>query len=367
VFRLVIAGGGTGGHLYPGIAVAREVIAGSGEVLFIGAENGIEARVLPREGFALKTIRAGKFKGMGMANKIRTLGMIPSGVLASMDAIKGFGPQAVLGVGGYASFSALIAAKLLGLPVVIQEQNAIPGLTNRVLGKFADRVALGFSDAEGYFPKGRSTYTGNPVRAELSKADRATSFKAFGLDVGRTTVLVFGGSGGAHTINKGVTDALPLIGGLRTSVQFIHQTGERDLQMVQDAYDKSGVKAGVLPFIYDMAGAYACADLVVCRSGALTIAELAALGKPAVLVPYPHAANNHQAANARVMERAGAARLLMDSDADGRRFASEVTALILDKATLSEMSGRSLALGRPDAAKRVLEICMVAGGGKPGV
>ena len=357
MLRIAIAGGGTGGHLYPGIAVAREAVRAGGSVIFIGTRDGIETRVLPREGFELKTIRAGRFKGMGMVDKIKALILIPAGIAASMRVLREFGPKVVLGVGGYASLSAALAAKLTGVPVVVQEQNAYPGLTNRVLGRLADKVALGFAEASGFFPAGRSVHTGNPVRAELKDAGRAGSIKAFGLKEDRTTVLVFGGSGGSHSINRAVTEALGLMGELADKIQFIHQTGEKDLARVEDAYGKSGFTAAVLPFIYDMAAAYACADLVVCRSGALTIAELTVLGKPSVLVPYPYAANNHQEANARVLEAAGAARVALDRELTGVRMAAEISGLALDRNTLSGMAGRCFSLGRPDAAARVLDIC----------
>src|SRR5512143_2819938 len=215
MFRLVVAGGGTGGHLYPGIAVAREALREGGEALFIGTEKGIEARVIPREGLALATIRVGKYMGMGVADKIKTVGMIPSGVFSSMRILKEFRPDAVLGVGGYASFPAVCAARLLGLPVALQEQNAYPGLTNRLLGRFADRVFLGFEEASRFFPAGRSVFTGNPVRSELVTADRAASLEKLGLSDGMTTVLVFGGSGGAHTINRALAESLQLLAGIR--------------------------------------------------------------------------------------------------------------------------------------------------------
>lgn len=354
--RLLIAGGGTGGHLYPGVAVAMEARKEGFEVLFIGTEKGIEARVLQREGFQLKTIKAGRLKGMGMAEKIRTLAGIPGGIFQAAGIIRKFSPQAVIGVGGYASFPAVAAAKLIGIPVVIQEQNAYPGLTNRVLGRIADAVAVGFEEAAGFFPKGRPVFTGNPIRGGMLAADRGAAVDAWGLKPDRFTVLVFGGSGGAHRINKGMADALAALAGLKDGIQFIHQTGEKDFAMVESAYAGSGFVAKVSPFIYDMAGAYACADLVVCRSGALTLAELTALGKPALLVPYPHAANNHQEANARSLERSGAAKVIVDSEATGERLAAEIKGLMVDKDALAGMSGRCLALGKPGAAGAVLQL-----------
>lgn len=356
--RLVIAGGGTGGHLYPGIAVAREAMRSGCRVVFIGTQAGIEARVLPREGLELRTIKTGKYMGMGIKGKIKTLAGMPAAVSAAAAILRDFRPQAVLGVGGYASFPALAAAGLMGIPVVIQEQNAYPGLTNRTLGRFADKIALGFSEAKRFFDSHKTIFTGNPVRSTLFIADRTKALSEFGMEDGRTTVLVFGGSAGAHTINKGIADALPQLSGMRGRLQFVHQTGERDTEMVEKAYGVHGFRASVIPFIYDMAGAYACADIVICRSGALTLAEVTALGKPAVLIPYPHATNNHQEHNARALERARAAIVIKDSEADGPRLAETITGMVSDRAALSDMSAKSLALGRPDAARAVAEILL---------
>ena len=351
--RLLVAGGGTGGHLYPGIAVAREAQREGWEVLFIGAEGGIEARVLPKEGLNLRTIRAGKYMGMGFAGKIKTVLSLPSVVSSARGIIREFRPDAVLGVGGYASFPAVAAAKLSGLPVVIQEQNAWPGLTNRLLGRFADAIAMGFAEAGRFFVT-KKIFTGNPIRSGLLKADRAAALERFGLDGARTTVLVFGGSAGAHRINSGIADALEHLAEMKDKVQFIHQTGEKDRDMVDAAYRKAGFTAAVEAFIYDMDNAYACADMVVCRSGALTLAEVSALGKPAVLIPYPFAANNHQEHNARSFEKAGAAKVVVDKDATGGRLASEIKALLGDRKLLDDMATKSRALGHPDAAARVL-------------
>lgn len=355
--RLVIAGGGTGGHLYPGIAVAREAQKDGSDVMFIGTTAGIEARVLPKEGLRLETIRAGKYKGMGLAGKLRTLVMLPLGVMQAARVIKMFGADAVLGVGGYASFSGCIAARIAGVPVVVQEQNAYPGLANRVVGRVAETVALGFKEAAGFFPDGRTEFTGNPVRPGITSADKGKAMELFGLKPDMMTVLVFGGSAGAHRINEAVTDAAGLMGELKDVVQFLHQTGEKDMEMVAGAYSEAGFTASVHPYIHDMASAYACADIVVCRSGAMTIAEVTAVGRPAILVPYPHAANNHQEVNARVLEKEGAAAVVLDREADGPRLASEIRSMLYSKDTLVGMTGRSLMLGRTDSAARVYAIC----------
>ncbi|MHB8173900.1 MAG: undecaprenyldiphospho-muramoylpentapeptide beta-N-acetylglucosaminyltransferase [Nitrospirota bacterium] len=355
--RILIAGGGTGGHLYPGIAVAAEAVKEGVEVLFAGTAQGIEVRVVPKEGFNLKLISAGRFKGMGASQKIKTLLSIPAGVAQAGRVIHEFGPDVVLGVGGYASFPAVLAAKISGKPVIIQEQNAMPGLANRWLGKIADRICLGFEAGKKFFPAGKCVLTGNPVRLGLIGMTREDALKAMGIQGDKITLLITGGSGGASRINKAVADALPRLLDMKDKIQFIHQTGERDYEQTAAAYGKTEFASCIMPYIYDMAPAYACADLVICRSGALTIAEVTALGKPAVLIPYPFAADNHQEKNARELEDAGAARVVLDRDATGERLAEEIKNLLQNIGILLSMEERSKALGRPEAALRVFEIC----------
>jgi UDP-N-acetylglucosamine--N-acetylmuramyl-(pentapeptide) pyrophosphoryl-undecaprenol N-acetylglucosamine transferase len=360
VKKILIAGGGTGGHLYPGIAVAAEAKKEGIEVLFVGTARGIEKRVVPREGFNLKLINAGRFKGMGASQKIKTLLSIPAGVAEAGRVISAFGPDAVLGVGGYASFPAVLAAKLMGKPVILQEQNAVPGLANKLLGKIADRICLGFEAARFFFPKHKCILTGNPIRLGLLGIKREDALNAMQLEQERITILVTGGSGGATKINRAVADALPRLMDMKHKLQFIHQTGERDFEETAAAYEKAGFTSRVMPYIYDMATAYACADLIVCRSGALTIAEITALGKPAVLIPYPFAADNHQEVNARELEDAGAAIVVLDSEATGERLAGEIKELLLNIESLLQMEERSKALGRPEAAAQVLRVCKEA-------
>ncbi len=355
--RLLIAGGGTGGHLYPGIAVAAEAVKEGIEVLFVGTAQGIETRVVPREGFNLKLIDAGRFKGMGASQKIKTVLSVPAGAAQAAGVIREFKPNAVLGVGGYASFPAVLAARLMGKPVILQEQNAAPGLANKWLGKIADRVCLGFQAGETFFPAGKCVLTGNPIRRGLLDVKKEDALMSMGLHGNKTTVLVTGGSGGASRINRAVAGALQGLSGMKDKLQFIHQTGQRDYEETAAAYGGAGFVCRVMPYIYDMASAYACADIVVCRSGALTIAEVTALGKPAVLIPYPFAADNHQEKNAREMETVGAARVVLDREATGERLADEIRSLLSDAGTIPRMQERSRALGRPDAAVRVLEIC----------
>jgi UDP-N-acetylglucosamine--N-acetylmuramyl-(pentapeptide) pyrophosphoryl-undecaprenol N-acetylglucosamine transferase len=360
VKKILIAGGGTGGHLYPGIAVAAEAKKEGIEVLFVGTARGIETRVVPKEGFNLKLINAGRFKGMGASQKIKTLYSIPAGAAEAARVISAFGPDAVLGVGGYASFPAVLAAKIMGKPVILQEQNAVPGLANKFLGKIADRICLGFQAARSFFPERKCVLTGNPIRLGLLGIKREDALRALGLEQERITLLITGGSGGATKINKAAADALLGLTDMKYKLQFIHQTGERDYEETAAAYEKSGFASRVMPYIYDMAQAYACADLVICRSGALTIAEVTALGKPAVLIPYPFATDNHQEVNARELEDAGAAIVMLDREATGERIAGLVKGLFLNMESLLTMEERSKALGRPQAAAEVLKICKEA-------
>jgi UDP-N-acetylglucosamine--N-acetylmuramyl-(pentapeptide) pyrophosphoryl-undecaprenol N-acetylglucosamine transferase len=356
--RLAIAGGGTGGHLYPGIAVADEAKKHGTEVMFLGVETGIETKVLPGLGYRLTTVKAGKFKGAGVMGKLRTAFGIPIGVMQAKRELGEFRPDLLLGVGGYASLSGVLAAKLSGVPVVIQEQNAMPGLANRMLCRFAKSVALGFRDAESRLGAAREcVYTGNPVRSGMKSVDRAEAAAKFGLDPKKKTILVFGGSGGALRINNAMTEALWLMGEEKDGLQIIHQTGAKGYGKVKAAYDKSGFKGVVLQYIDDMGSAYGCADLVVCRSGAMTISELTVLGKPAILIPYPYAADNHQEVNARAMEREGGAVVLPDGEASGQRLMDEINGLLGNIDRLAGMAGRSMSLGRPRAAEAVYELC----------
>jgi len=314
--KVVIAAGGTGGHLYPGIAIAREVLAEAGnEVLFVGTEQGIEARVLPKEGLTVRFVPVGRLKGMGLGSVLKTFITLPRSLIQSIGLLRQERPHVVVGVGGYASGPVALAAWLLRIPLVIVEPNSYAGLANRVLGRFAKNVFVCFpgKDLQGFFPVAKKSLTGPLVRRGLDQGDRVRALAEFGLEPGRFTVLAMGGSGGAHAINMTMKDAAPLLKDV-PDLQVLHQTGEKDASDVKYGYGRSGVKAVVLPYIHDMAGAYAAADLVVSRSGATTVAELAVLGKRAVLVPYPYAADNHQEYNARSLAERGGADVIVQKE-----------------------------------------------------
>jgi len=324
--KVIIAAGGTGGHLYPGIAIAREALAGAGnEVLFVGTEQGIEARVLPKESLPVRFITVGRLKGMGLGSIIRTLFTLPRSLAQSVSLLRHERPHAVVGVGGYASGPVALAAWLLRIPLMIVEPNSYAGLANRVLGRFANRIFVCFPgrDLQGFFSAKKKVLTGPLVRKGITGGDRGRALAAFGLETGRFTVFVMGGSGGAHAINRAMKEAAPELKNI-AGLQVLHQTGEKDVEDVKEGYRQAGVKAAVLPYIHDMAGAYAAADLVVSRSGATTVAELAVCGKRAVLIPYPFAADNHQEHNARSLAELGNGEVLVQKDLTPSKLAAVI-------------------------------------------
>jgi len=348
--RLIMAGGGTGGHLFPGLAVAREFQKRDAmtEILFVGTELGIESRILPREGFPLETIPIRGVKGRGMRGLTEALWRFPLSFFRSLSIIGRFRPELIIGLGGYAAGPLLLAGKMKGMRCVIMEQNLRPGLTNRLLGWVADRIFTAYEETASYFPRAKVVETGNPVRwqklAEVSKGEKFTLF-------------VFGGSQGARRLNLCTVEALKSLRDLSPGLRVIHQTGAQDLGAVKAAYGSLPFEAEVLPFIEKMDEVYAAADLVVCRAGASTLAELTAFGRPAILVPYPYAAYDHQRLNARALKERGAAEMILDQDLDGERLAGLIRTLYLDRKGLEVMGEAARRLGRPAAAKRVVDEC----------
>jgi UDP-N-acetylglucosamine--N-acetylmuramyl-(pentapeptide) pyrophosphoryl-undecaprenol N-acetylglucosamine transferase len=347
--RLMIAGGGTGGHLFPGIAVAEAARRRHPEtqILFVGSARGIEARVVPTSGFELALLPAAPLRGRNLAAKVSALGALGAATVRARALVQRFGPDVVIGLGGYASAPAVIAGRMRGLPIVLLEQNAKPGLTTRLLARLADRVCVSFPDTAAGFPKGQAVVTGNPVRTFAAPA-RADAARA-GL-----TIAIVGGSAGAHRLNEAgpaLRAALANVSGLT----IIHQTGQAEEEAVRRAY-AGAPGVDVRAFITDMGAVYAAADLIICRAGATTIAELAAQGLPAIFVPYPHAADDHQRANAEALVRGGAARVVLDHQATGARLAEEVRDVVGTPNLLAEMRTRMRQFARPDAAERVLTV-----------
>ena len=355
--KIIIAGGGTGGHLYPGIALARSFQGRfqKCEILFVGTEKGIESKILPREGFPLRTIKVEGWIGKKSAALIRALFRFPASLLESYRLIKEFGPDLVVGVGGYASGPVLVTAVLMNIKRIILEQNVIPGLTNKVLGKFVHQVFASFDGSRPYFPEQKFFYSGNPVRKEIL----SVSGKKEGEGI---TILVFGGSQGAHSINQAVVEALDLLGEDHfSSIRWIHQTGPHDLEWIREAYAKRKISAEVEPFIYDMARAYALSDLVICRAGATTLAELTACGKPAILIPFPFAAHNHQEKNALYMKKRGAAEMIGAKNLSGNSVAKQIGEILSSSEKMKEMSRAMFSLGKKDAAELIIERCLSLG------
>lgn len=357
--RLVIAGGKTGGHLYPGVAVAEEVHLrnAAAAVVFIGTRDGIEARVLPKLGLALELVRVSRLKGSGLLERLRSLLRLPGALLQSMRVLRRHRPQVVLGVGGYASGPALLAAWLLRIPTAIQEQNAVPGLTNRLLARLARHVYLGFDAAGPRFGGRRTVPTGNPIRRALVTA--LGSKTAREPAAGRLRVLVFGGSQGSRFLNERVPPALVRLATEHPDldVSVTHQTGLAEEGPTRARYAGTPLepKASVLPYIDDMPRAYEGADVAVCRAGALTIAELTSVSLPSLLVPFPHAADDHQTANAAVLADAGASVLVRETEWDEARVASLLADLARDPDRLRSMGERARALARPEAARVLVD------------
>ena len=342
---VVIAGGGTGGHLYPGIAVAREIVARvpGAVVSFAGTARGIESRVVPREGFPLDLIRSGGLKGKDVADRLRGVGLLPLGALDAWRLLSARRPHLVIGVGGYSSGPVVLLAALRGMPTMLLEQNAVPGLTNRVLAPFVGAAAVTY-DATLPFFKGKGFVSGNPVRPQfLAIAEAAPDRRA-----APVRVLIFGGSQGAHAINVAAVEAAPRLAA--TPLAVTHQTGERDLEVVREGYRRAGLVARVEPFLYEMDREMSEADVIVCRAGATTLAEITAAGRASVLVPLPTATDDHQRKNAEVLVKAGAADLLEQDRMTGALLAERILTLIGDQARLAAMALAARRLARPDAA-----------------
>lgn len=353
--RVVIAGGGTGGHLYPGIAVARELLRRrpDARVSFAGTARGIEARVLPREGFELDVIRSGGLKGKSLGERLRGAWLVPLGLLDAWRVLSIRRPHLVIGVGGYSSGPVVMAAALRRMPTMVLEQNAVPGLTNRLLSSVVRAAAVTFDQTRVYFGD-KAFVSGNPVRAEFLDAPATGAATAQSVR-DAVQVLVFGGSQGAHAINVAMTEAAPVLAAARPAPRVVHQTGERDVELVRAAYREAGLAAEVEPFLYDMGPRLRVADLVVCRAGATTLAELTAAGKPSILIPLPTATDDHQRKNAEALAAQGAAEVLLQRDATGERLASRILTLASDAIGRERMARAARALARPDAARVIVD------------
>ncbi len=352
--RVVIAGGGTGGHLYPGIAVAREILKRrpDAQISFAGTARGIEARVVPREGFPLDLVRVGGLKGKEITHRMHGLALLPAGMIDAWRIVGRRRPRLVIGVGGYSSGPVVLAAAVRGVATMILEQNAVPGLTNRLLAPFVRAAAVTFESSARFFGS-KAFVSGNPVRQEFLDAAGQGGWSAN--DGTGSRILVFGGSQGAHAINVAMVEAAAQLAADGSRVHLTHQTGERDVEMVRAAYRTAGLQAVVEPFLYDMGKQIAGADVIVCRAGATTLAEITAAGKAAILIPLPTATDDHQRKNAEALVSAGAAEMLLQSELTGDRLAGQVLKLAADGERRGRLASRARAMARPDAARVIVD------------
>ena len=362
--HIVIAGGGTGGHLFPGIAIAREFASRSPDnrVLFVSTANDFERSVLAAAGFALKKISVRGIKGKGLVKTCTSLALIPVGVAQSLAILMSFKPHLVVGVGSYAAGPVVLAARLLGIPVVLHEQNILPGITNRALARFARRIYISFEQTGGRFDPRKVRITGNPVRKEILELMHEEEQTSLHPKDRPLTVLIAGGSQGAHVINITMVAALPLLQH-KQQLAIIHQTGAADETAAKEAYRSEGINASVKAFFDDMDQQYRRADLVVCRAGATTVAELTVAGKAVIFIPFPFAADDHQRLNARAMEDAGAAEVIEQKDLTAERLAERINYFAANRDELKAMAQRARMFGKPEAARDIVDdmVALMAG------
>lgn len=353
--RVVVAGGGTGGHVYPGIAVARELLARCPgiHISFVGTAQGIESRVVGREGFELDLVRGAGIKGKSLGARLRGIALVPLSLVDAWRIVSARRPGLVIGVGGYSSGPAVLVAAARGTPTLLLEQNAVPGLTNRLLAPIVTAAGVTFESTRKFFGA-KAFVSGNPVRSEFLEAQPEADSDADEVRHG-VEVLIFGGSQGAHAINVAMAAAAPVLAASTPSLRLTHQTGDQDVDMVRAAYRSAGLTADVEPYLYDMVVRLRRADLVVCRAGSTTLAEIAAAGRAAILIPLPTATDDHQRQNAEVLAAAGAAELLPQSGTVGPRLAELILAIATDGNRRRRMAARARTFARPDAAKVIVD------------
>lgn len=361
--RLLIAGGGTGGHIYPALSILGGFKAKfpGAEVLYVGTREGLEADLVPREGVPFRTVTARGVMGKSPFKAAQGVVGAFRGLAESINLVREFRPDVAVGTGGYVTGPAILAARLCGVPCAIQEQNVVPGTTNRLLGRLVDRVFLPFEEARAYFPTGpKVSVTGNPLRPEILEARRDSSRAELGIKPSEKVLYVFGGSRGAASFQRAMVEALPSLAALGDLVVF-YVTGqsyhpEVMADLAQNGFNPAGHPGvRISAYLYRAAPILASADLVICRAGAMTLAELTALGLPAIIIPSPNVANNHQEHNARVLERAGAAVVMKDHQLTGAVIANLVSGLMGDPGRLGRMSDRSRSLGRPRALEEIVQ------------
>lgn len=368
--RVIVSGGGTGGHIYPAVTLIRAIqkLRGDAAFLYVGTQRGLEADIIPKEGLPFETVDIRGFERKLSLRNVATLAKSAASVWHAGKIVRRFRPDVAIGTGGYVCGPVLLAASLMGVPTMIQEQNVIPGITNKILSKCVTKIALGYAEAKAYFPAEKAVFTGNPIRDEVMTADRAAAAR-FALDPAKCTVLVSGGSRGARTINRAMVGAHCHFAGSRR-VQILHVTGKAEYEDIAAKLRAAGIDAKrpgnsiLVPYLYDMPSALAAADLAIFRAGAMGLAEITAKGIPALLVPYPYAAENHQEHNARAMERRGAARVVLDRDLTAEKCVAFIEEFAVAEEKRAAMRAASRAMGRPEAAAEIAALALALAEGR---
>ncbi|MGV3489292.1 MAG: undecaprenyldiphospho-muramoylpentapeptide beta-N-acetylglucosaminyltransferase [Tuberibacillus sp.] len=356
--NIMISGGGTGGHIYPALALIHEIQKQrpNAAFLYVGARNGLEQKLVLRDNIPFTSLVITGFKRKISLDNVKTVINFLRAVSKAKRLIHKFNPDVVIGTGGYVCGPVLYAAARLGVPTVIHEQNSVPGLTNKFLSRYVDKIAVSMKEAAVFFPKDKTVLTGNPRASEILNGDRQSAYQSIGLDPNQKTVLIFGGSRGARPINEAV---LSLIGKIKEkNYQILYVTGEVHYDKVMEEATQIGLPPNVIikPFLHNMADVLAASDLVVSRAGATTIAELTALGLPSVLIPSPYVTNNHQEKNARALEKVGAARVLLETELNGERLLKEIDGILAEEQILSSMKTAAKAEGIPDSVARLYQV-----------
>jgi UDP-N-acetylglucosamine--N-acetylmuramyl-(pentapeptide) pyrophosphoryl-undecaprenol N-acetylglucosamine transferase len=354
--KLLIAGGGTGGHVFPAIAIAREWLSRGGEreVVLVGTQRGIEMKLVPQAGLPLETLRAAGLKGKGGVTLVKNFAQLAPGMLDAFAILRKHQPVAAFGVGGYAAGPMLLATWLRGIPYVIFEPNAEPGFTNKVLAKMSERIATGY-EVTAQSLGSKAVITGNPVRAEFFAIAPRKPEKPFRL-------LITGGSQGALPINRVFVDAMDQLAARKDELSVVHQTGERDFNAVRTAYARREFRAEVVPFLSNMAERFAWADLIVCRAGAITAAEVAASGRAAIFIPFGRATDSHQLRNAQEMSKAGAGKLIIEPELTADRLTNDIFSLVDRPEEIEQLSSRARALAKPSAAREIVDLVETVAG-----
>ena len=363
--KIIVSGGGTGGHIYPALTLIRTIQerVPEAQFLYVGTKRGLEADIIPKEGLPFETVDIQGFVRRLTPVNILRAGKAVGGVLKAMNIVRSFQPDAAVGTGGYVCGPILLAASLLHVPALIQEQNVVPGITNKILSRFVDKIAAGSEAAARHFPQDKVVFTGNPIRREVLSAERPAGYAAFGLDPAKLTVLISGGSRGARTINRAMIGVLQHYADV-PGIQLLHVTGKAEYADVLQRAKAAGISLDtvdnlvVRPYLYNMPQAMAIADFAIFRAGAIGIAELTARGIPALLVPYPYAAENHQEFNARELESAGAAKVILNHELTAEKIISVLDKVLRSDETRARMAMASQLLGRPKAADAIADLIL---------